>query len=255
MSELTEPAFSLSYNSFISVKVQAYNLRGWSTLSVVNSNGARVEVVPVKIDLPMNGALTTETQVDVYWNPLTTLDQMGGSTCTIISYNLDWDKGTDGAEWEELTGIYSLYAASQFLQAVDVSSGNYYRFKVRAKNKYGWGEMSDDITILAAIQPDAPIGQSTQSLTSTLLSWTLPFEHGSSISQYEILIRDKSGSYVEPPTCLGTDLQIVTERQCFVPYVLLGQSTFNLELGDPIVFQVRAKNVINWGDYSVDNTV
>ena len=151
MSELTEPALSLAYNSFISVKVQAFNLRGWGSLSDVNTNGARVEIVPVKNDLPMNGVLTTETQIDVNWNPLTTLDQMGGSTCTIITYNLEWDKGTEAAEWEELTGIYSLYTESQFLQTVGVSSGNYYQFRVRAKNKYGWGEMSDAVTILAAI--------------------------------------------------------------------------------------------------------
>ena len=143
MSELTEPALSLAYNSFISVKVQAFNLRGWSSLSDVNTNGARVEIVPVKIDLPMNGVLTTETQIDVKWNPLTTLDQMGGSTCSIITYNLEWDKGTGAAEWEELTGIYSLYTESQFLQTVGVSSGNYYQFRVRAKNEHGWGPYSE----------------------------------------------------------------------------------------------------------------
>jgi hypothetical protein len=47
MEELTVDKFTLPYNRFISVKVQAYNLRGWSELSTTNTIGANAEVVPV----------------------------------------------------------------------------------------------------------------------------------------------------------------------------------------------------------------
>jgi hypothetical protein len=47
MEELTGDRFTLPYNRFISIKVQAYNLRGWSELSTANVIGAYAEVVPV----------------------------------------------------------------------------------------------------------------------------------------------------------------------------------------------------------------
>jgi hypothetical protein len=114
------------------------------------------EVVPSKISIPFNGPLTTETQIDVSWMPLTTSAAMGGATCSIISYNLEWDRGTNGLEWHELTGVYSIYQSSNYVHKEDISSGNTYQFRVKAKNKHGWGPYSDIVSILAAIVPDAP---------------------------------------------------------------------------------------------------
>jgi hypothetical protein len=46
MAELTGTRFNLPYNRFISVKVQAYNLRGWSELSQSNIVGVNAETIP-----------------------------------------------------------------------------------------------------------------------------------------------------------------------------------------------------------------
>ena len=45
MSELTG-AFGLQYAALITARVQAYNLKGWGSLSSVNTVGALAEVVP-----------------------------------------------------------------------------------------------------------------------------------------------------------------------------------------------------------------
>lgn len=121
MEELTGERFLLPYNKFISVKVQAFNLRGWGELSSVNINGVYTEVVPQKIAILNNAAETTETQLHVEWGPLTTQAEMGGATCSILSYNLEWDQGT--GVWQELTGIYSLYTNSEHIMYERVSSG------------------------------------------------------------------------------------------------------------------------------------
>jgi hypothetical protein len=71
MEELTGDRFNLSYNEFISIKVQAMNLRGWSELSDTNSISVYTEVVPLVVQQPMIGVLTTETEIDVYWSELT----------------------------------------------------------------------------------------------------------------------------------------------------------------------------------------
>lgn len=111
MEDITDPAkFGLAYNTFISVKVQALNLRGWSDLSPINTLGVNAEVVPVKMNQPSNGGetFTTETEIHVVWDALVTQSEMGGATCSILSYNLEWDRG-DVSPWEELTGIYTIY--------------------------------------------------------------------------------------------------------------------------------------------------
>jgi len=87
MSELTG-AFGLQYAALITARVQAYNLKGWGSLSSVNTVGALAEVVPGQVNIPRRGSLTTETESDVEWSALTTFQQLGGLTCTILSYNL-----------------------------------------------------------------------------------------------------------------------------------------------------------------------
>jgi hypothetical protein len=64
------------------------NLRGWSELSDTNTVSVYTEVVPLVVQQPMNGVLTTETEIDVYWPVLATQAEVGGSTCTILSYNV-----------------------------------------------------------------------------------------------------------------------------------------------------------------------
>jgi hypothetical protein len=98
----------------VQAKVQAYNSRGWGDLSSANLLGALAEVVPVAMYSPMNGLLTTETELDITWLALTTQSERGGSTCIILSYNLVWDQGT-GTSWSELTGVTSLYTLTEFI--------------------------------------------------------------------------------------------------------------------------------------------
>lgn len=88
MEELVGLRYSLPYNKFISAKVQAFNPRGWGDLSDVNTLGVYAEVVPLVVDQPRNGLLTTETEVDLEWTELTTQAQIGGATCSILSYNI-----------------------------------------------------------------------------------------------------------------------------------------------------------------------
>jgi hypothetical protein len=51
---------------------------------------------------------------------------------------------TEGA-WEAIAGSDELgsYLGTQFTLTQDVVPGDIYSFKVRAKNKWGWGDYSD----------------------------------------------------------------------------------------------------------------
>ena len=90
MNVLTS-TFGLPYARLIVAKVQALNLKGWGTLSNSNTNGVLAEVVPAPLRMPYRGPFTSETVADVEWYPLTTFAEMGGLTCVILSYNLQWE--------------------------------------------------------------------------------------------------------------------------------------------------------------------
>jgi hypothetical protein len=62
------------------------------------------------------------------------------------------------------------------------------------------------LTILAAIVPDAPTNTSSQqNKTSSTLKWNLPNEHGAAVLQYQILIKNSNGVFVETSVCDGTN--------------------------------------------------
>lgn len=61
MNELTGPRFELPYNRFITVKVQAHNLKGWGPLSESNLASVTAETVPAQMESPWDGLLTSQT--------------------------------------------------------------------------------------------------------------------------------------------------------------------------------------------------
>jgi hypothetical protein len=72
------------------------------------------------------------------------------------------------------------------------------------------------------------------------------------VTEYYIQIKTSTGAYLPSVSCNG--VTSVASRSCSVPYVEL-RTTFGLALQDSIVFQVKAKNVIDWGVFSLDNSV
>lgn len=89
MAVLRAAPYSLSQGTTVVAQGEAYNLKGWSTISVANTGGAVVETEPVAPGAPTRVEATTDdTQVTVIWNALTTDTERGGPSTTISSYNL-----------------------------------------------------------------------------------------------------------------------------------------------------------------------
>lgn len=59
MTELTVAPYSIPREDLISVKVQAFNSRGWGARSAVNTSGATAKTVPSQMSAPTRGADTT----------------------------------------------------------------------------------------------------------------------------------------------------------------------------------------------------
>jgi len=80
------------------------------------------------------------------------MSETGGSG--ILSYNVQWDTGTDGRFWSNLAGFASNYLANEYTATSSIVAGRTYLIKVRARNYWGYGEFSDLLTIKASTVAD-----------------------------------------------------------------------------------------------------
>lgn len=136
---------------------------------------------------PIKGPATDQTQIEVVWEALAD-DDTGGST--IISYNLQWD--TDGTETEflELVGESQSYIQTSYTISQGIEVGGFYSFRVRAKNKWGFGDFSEPVLFDASFKPETPDTEPTTSNSGAMIKieWTLPFNNGAPITAFEILL-------------------------------------------------------------------
>lgn len=141
-----------------------------------------------------------------------------------------------------MQGLSPSSTATSFLRTSGITGGLTYRFRVRARNKYGFGPYSDVVSIITALPPSAPSSVTTaQEVTNVKISWAAPTTNGVAVSEYDILIKKKDGSYATTPTCLGTTSTVVLNRYCYVSFLTL-RSDFGLTLNDVVYAKVRAYN-------------
>lgn len=98
-------------------------------------------------------------------------DDTGGTA--ILSYNLEMLVGDVEVE---LVGMTSYYKDTSYLKQTGIVSGQSYKFRVRARNKWGYGPYSNWVSIEASTNPDyqssKPITQNSGN--SVLISWPKP---------------------------------------------------------------------------------
>lgn len=63
MNSLTAAPYSIPREDLISVKVQAYNSRGWGARSTVNTSGATAKTIPAQMTAPTRGTDTTTSRI------------------------------------------------------------------------------------------------------------------------------------------------------------------------------------------------
>lgn len=178
--------------------------------------------------------------------PLLDASLTGGSD--IISYNLQYDEGaiagsgTNGESPEE--GDFVSLVGEVPDNNIDVlevtlsglSTDTIYSFRYRVKNKHGWSGFSDTLGVLTAT---VPAGMSAPSFsipesspTSAVITWTIPYNGGNSITAYTILLENDDGSdfFEELDYCDGSALVTITALTCTIPLVTLRAAPFNLAL-------------------------
>lgn len=139
---------------------------------------------------PTRGADTSAMQVEVEWVAPATGDS------PITSYELV-KLGVDNI-WESVVGTDAMgsYLGLSYTLTIDIVASVSYSFKIRPRNKWGWGEYSSpNLEVLAAYVPlrvDLPV-TSIDSITGGVkITWIAPYENGAVISAYQIEILDSN---------------------------------------------------------------
>ena len=126
--------------------------------------------------------------------------------------------------------------------ATSLNVGSIYQYKVRSRNAFGFSEFSEPVSILAAEVPNKPDAPTTTfDRTVVKVDWIEPFDQGSPITGYRILVRKSDGvSYAEDLTdCNRLALPTVT---CTIPVITLKTTPFEIPWGDHIWAKVIAIN-------------
>lgn len=118
---------------------------------------------------------------------------------------------SDNALGGSLTELASSITGSSYTVA-SVVKGKTYKFKIQARNLYGYSVLSSEVSILAAQLPQTPNTPTTTfSVDYVYISWVKPDNMGSTITAYSIVIQKSDGSYQELPTyCDGTSSAIIS---------------------------------------------
>ena len=92
--------------------------------------------------------------------------------------------------WTELVGQSSYYQDLSYTVWNNIDSGLTYDFRLRARNKWGYGSWSDTVSLEASTNPLTQItsATTTNSGANILIQWPSPDTKGSAIVEYEILI-------------------------------------------------------------------
>jgi hypothetical protein len=158
--ELRAFPFSLTFNKFVIARVKSENQFGESDYSQTNIMGATIRTEPQQIKgleyLPLE---SNDITISLKWLPLVTQFEVGGET--IITYNIQWDEGTDGVSWKDVQGQESIPSLTTSAQVVTnhLILGNTYKFRLQALNIHGWSFNLATLTVLHSfitIKPDAP---------------------------------------------------------------------------------------------------
>lgn len=255
IAKLRLAPYNLVRFELISVKIRAQNVRGWSELSDANTVGTTVKTEPDQMTIPVNGPLTDEYRIDVSWSPMTS---PANGDSAITSYDLQYDNATAGFIWYSIIGLTPDSLALSYRVTTGVVPSRIYRFRVRARNSFGWGDVSTYLEIKSAVKPDqmVPLITSIDEVTGNLrIRWTAPHDGSDSISKYTIQVMIKGQSIgQEVAQCDGLTTQLVS-KTCTVPMSLLTSPTFNYVFDDLVKVRATSTNFFGTPVFSNLNTV
>lgn len=192
------------------------------------------------------------------WTKFTTGVEIGDAA--ILSYNLQWDQGLGGlveSDWADLVGNPANLISDAFIATNGIVGGQWFNFRVRAKNVYGFGLFSDPVSFKASQEPDQVVSSTivTQNiLTQVKITWDEPFDNYDTITAYNIEIRHSDDeTFTESAECDGLDSTVASTRECFVELATLRAAPCLLAFNSFVIVRVKSLNTFGWSEFSQPN--
>ncbi len=246
MQTLTGPDFGLTFGTLVQVRVTPTNNKGTGPTSDLLTSGATIRTVPLSPLAPTRGINTNEYQIQVDWLPLVAANERGGTT--ILGYKLYWDAGTGTTDVVVVEGMVFTYTL------VGLAQHQPYRFKLQAKNIYGYGAFSSETVITTTDIPSImdPLVVSYDANQDVVVTWTEPNTGGQPILSYDIRIFiPLTKTFVVDPNCIGSDPAM---RQCTFGMSYL-VSTYGFVYNELIQAIGKSTNMHGSSEYSPVNVV
>jgi hypothetical protein len=232
----TDP-YNLPWGSSIWAKVIAINLYAES-LESFEGNGAVILTYPdPPINLVEDWTHKSDTQIGLVWE-----DSAFNGGAEFLDYRINYDQGIGEYVILESNVVDKVYLAINLTPAVT------YSFKVEVRNRWDYSTYSNELIVLCAYKPHSPIEPTTKVVASNVvIEWVAPFNGGSPILGYRILIREIDLDFSEQlDHCDGSLYTIFTTTACTVPLSILYAEPYNLPQGEGVYVKVIPYNV--YGD-------
>ena len=193
-SETKVKVTTLTNDTDYSFRVSAINAEGHSeesnTVTATPSSSYLVPSAPTGLLGDAGNAKAT-----LNWTPS---DHNGRSSISRHEYQKKTDDGEFGLRWVPITdsspnGDYAI----SFTVTTGLTNGITYIFRVRAVNQEGGGPESNEVSITPVTKPGIPLNLSASGGDKKVtLTWTLPSNGGSLITEHQYQQRQGSGAFV-----------------------------------------------------------
>jgi len=174
--------FLLAWGTDIYVRVTATNYLG-SSLPSTSGKGAVILNYPNEpISLANNLEITWGTRIGLTWDDP---DTTAGGT-PVIDYTVYAKDSVTNTWTERQVGITGTSATLE-----SFNLGTTYTFRVKSRNAFDYSVgHSNEVSILAAKNPEKPTAPTTTvSGPNVIIDWIAPYQNGSPITGYKVLIR------------------------------------------------------------------
>jgi hypothetical protein len=131
---LTEEPFNLEWGDSVYIKVLATNVKGDSLFSLPGNGGIILRVPDIPVNLRDMPDITTAYQIGLEWD-----DGPNNGGTPIIDFSLTY------AEVSQDYDTFEVGVTERQHVATNLSPGIYYKFKVKARNAFGYSDYSEEV--------------------------------------------------------------------------------------------------------------
>lgn len=169
------------------VRIKATNVIGTGSYSPLSDGTALIVSAPSAPSPPIRNSASTRTTI-VLDITAPTGQNTGG--VPITGYDVYWNSGGTGTTFT----LYQQITTNTI--TVTTTERQTYLFQVAATNEVGTGSNSATYQTVSAIVPPAPDSVTTEIVSSSVkITWVQSDDGGSSITQFNVFVKDISGTY------------------------------------------------------------